>query len=59
MRGLRANVRVLFRKNCGTCHRLLAAATHGTVGPNLNYERVSYSPGGGQPSRANAAAVAF
>src|SRR5262249_27852845 len=40
-----ANGRVLFRKNCGTCHRLLAAATHGNVGPNLNYERIAYSEG--------------
>jgi mono/diheme cytochrome c family protein len=40
-----ANGRVLFRRNCGTCHRLLAAATHGNVGPNLNWERVSYSEG--------------
>ena len=40
-----ANGRILFRKNCGTCHRLLAAATHGNVGPNLNWETVSYSEG--------------
>ena len=37
------NGRVLFRKNCGTCHRLAAAKTFGNVGPNLNVERVSYA----------------
>jgi mono/diheme cytochrome c family protein len=37
------NGRVLFRKNCGTCHRLAAAKTFGNVGPNLNAERVSYA----------------
>jgi mono/diheme cytochrome c family protein len=39
------NGRVLFRKHCGTCHRLAAAKTHGTVGPNLNLERVAYADG--------------
>jgi mono/diheme cytochrome c family protein len=39
------NGRALFRKHCGTCHRLAAAKTHGTVGPNLNLERVSYADG--------------
>ena len=25
-----------FKSNCGTCHTLKQAATHGTTGPNLN-----------------------
>src|SRR5262249_9621382 len=44
-KGNAVNGRVLFRKNCGTCHRLQAAATHGNVGPNLNYERIAYPEG--------------
>ena len=39
------NGRVLFRKHCGTCHRLAAAKTHGNVGPNLTVERVAYAEG--------------
>ena len=39
------NGRVLFRKHCGTCHRLAAAKTHGNIGPNLTVERVAYSEG--------------
>jgi len=39
------NGRALFRKHCGTCHRLAAAKTHGTVGTNLNLERVAYADG--------------
>ena len=26
----------IFKSNCGSCHTLKQAATHGTTGPNLN-----------------------
>ena len=28
--------KALFKSNCGSCHVLKAASTHGAVGPNLN-----------------------
>jgi mono/diheme cytochrome c family protein len=31
-----AKARSLFRSNCGSCHRLKAAGTRGTDGPNLD-----------------------
>ena len=37
------NGKALFKKNCGTCHRLAAAKSHGNVGPNLNGARIDYS----------------
>jgi mono/diheme cytochrome c family protein len=35
--------RKLFRANCGGCHTLTAAGTHGRVGPNLNSDDLSYA----------------
>lgn len=37
-----AKGKILFRKHCGTCHRLAPAKTQGRVGPNLTSERVDY-----------------
>lgn len=34
--------RTLFRANCGVCHTLSAAGTHGRLGPNLAYEGLDY-----------------
>jgi cytochrome c2 len=31
-----AGAKTLFFTNCGTCHTLAAAGTHGVVGPNLD-----------------------
>jgi len=31
----------LFRANCGTCHTLAAAKTHGHIGPVLNWQSLS------------------
>lgn len=33
----------LFKANCARCHTLSAANTHGTVGPDLDGDNVSYS----------------
>ena len=33
---LTAANKAAFKKNCGSCHTLKAAGTHGSVGPNLN-----------------------
>ena len=36
-KGDRANGKVLFVKNCGSCHTLADAGTSGQIGPNLDY----------------------
>jgi mono/diheme cytochrome c family protein len=33
----------LFVANCGTCHTLIAAATHGTIGPNLDSTKLTFA----------------
>jgi outer membrane protein assembly factor BamB len=53
-----ANGKQLFISNCGSCHKLNAAGTSGTVGPNLDQlkpnaatvERQVRNGGGGMPS---------
>ena len=47
----------IFKTNCGSCHTLAAAGTHGTVGPNLDQLKPSLAlvthqvtnGGGGMP----------
>jgi mono/diheme cytochrome c family protein len=33
----------LFVANCGTCHTMKAAATHGTIGPNLDSTKLAFA----------------
>jgi mono/diheme cytochrome c family protein len=33
----------VFVANCGTCHMLAAAGTHGTIGPNLDDEALAHA----------------
>jgi mono/diheme cytochrome c family protein len=56
--GAGADGPTVFKQNCGSCHTLAAAATSGTVGPNLDASSFSVadieakvrSGGGGMPS---------
>jgi mono/diheme cytochrome c family protein len=38
-----ANGKVLFKQFCGRCHVMKAADTKGTIGPNLDTDKVSYT----------------
>ena len=33
----------VFKANCGGCHTLSAAGTHGKIGPNLGMEMLKYA----------------
>ena len=35
--------KTVFVANCGTCHTLSAAGTHGTIGPSLNGKRLAHA----------------
>jgi mono/diheme cytochrome c family protein len=38
-----ANGKVLFKQFCGKCHTMEAAGTKGTIGPNLDVDKVGYT----------------
>jgi cbb3-type cytochrome c oxidase subunit III len=37
------NGKTIFASNCGSCHTLAAAGTHGTVGPNLDQLKPAFA----------------
>lgn len=37
------NGKAVYIKFCGKCHTLQAAGSHGTLGPNLDDDKVSYT----------------
>jgi mono/diheme cytochrome c family protein len=41
--GNAANGKVLFKQFCGKCHIMQAAGTKGTIGPNLDTDKVGYT----------------
>jgi len=41
--GSASNGRKIFVEYCGKCHTLAAAGAHGTLGPNLDQDMVSYT----------------
>ena len=41
--GNAANGKVLFKQFCGKCHVMQAAGTKGTIGPNLDVDKVGYT----------------
>src|SRR5581483_10844664 len=41
--GNAANGKVLFKEFCGKCHVMQAAGSKGTIGPNLDTDKVAYT----------------